>query len=306
MSDLILSVKIISLLWDMKFIYLLCALLTCFHAFGQNIESNYKVYDTKNHKIISLDDIVEEMGHNDVLFFGEEHNDSIGHFLEISLLEKLNRRFNGRVALSMEMFHTDIQPIMDEYLVGLISEKNFIKEARAWSNYKDYKPLVEFAKLKKLNIIAANAAARYSNAVTMGGLIVLEKLPKSSASFLPPLPIDTVKGRYQDKFNEILGGHSMGTMKVYQTQNFWDATMAWSISRFIQKNKGIKVFQVNGRFHSDEKLGTFAKLQQYTPKLRIKNISSFSDENFDEPNWQKFESLGDYIIITNPKIKRSY
>lgn len=290
----------------MKILYLFALLTTCFSAFAQNTASNYKVYNTKNHQVISLDKLVQELDNCDVLFFGEEHNDSIGHLLELTLLEKMDQRFSGRTTVSLEMFHTDTQPIVNEYLAGAISEKNFIKEARAWSNYKDYKPLIEYAKNNKLKVIAANAAARYSNAVTTEGLGVLYKFPQTSAPFLPPLPIDTATGRYQEKFSEILGGHSMGNMKVYQTQNFWDATMAWSIAKFAKENKGIKILQVNGRFHSDERLGTLAKLQGYAPKLRIQNISSFSDESFDNPNWQKFELLGDYIIITNPQIKRSY
>ena len=98
----------------------------------------------------------------------------------------------------------------------------------------------------------------------------------------------------------------MGSMKVYQTQNFWDATMAWSIAKFAKANKGIKILQLNGRFHSDEKLGTLAKLQKYAPTLKILNISSFSDENFENPNWEKHKNLGDYIIITDPKVKRSF
>jgi len=98
----------------------------------------------------------------------------------------------------------------------------------------------------------------------------------------------------------------MGSMKIYQTQNLWDATMSWSINKFVKANRGFKVFQLNGRFHSDEKLGTLAKLAQANPKLKILNISSFSDESFTNPDWEKFKKLGDYIIITDPSVKRSY
>ena len=103
-----------------------------------------------------------------------------------------------------------------------------------------------------------------------------------------------------------MGGHSMGPMKIYQTQNLWDATMAWFIAKFIKQHKGTKVLQLNGRFHSDEKLGTVAKLRKYEPNLQILNISSFSDASFNNPNWEKFKNLGDYIILTNPEIKRSF
>lgn len=277
-----------------------------FLASSQDIDKHYKIYDVKKQQLISIDAIVADMAKADVLFFGEEHNDSIGHYLEASLLKKLAANYPNQVALTMEMFHTDVQAIINEYLQGIISEKNFIKEARAWNNYKDYRPMVELAKAQKFEVIGANAAARYSNAVTRSGLQVLADLPASSKQFLPPLPIDTLTGRYYEKFIDLLGGHGMGPMKVYQSQNFWDATMAWSIAKFAKANKGKKIFQVNGRFHSDERLGTYAQLQKIAPKLKVLNISCFSADDFANPNWEKHQALGDYVILTDPTVKKTF
>lgn len=287
------------------FLFITCSILS-FNSFCQEVFTPYKIYDVKRQKLITIDDIVNDLTNADILFFGEEHNDTIGHVLEADIFKKLNQKFPKGIALSLEMFHTDVQPIVNEYLSDLISEKNFIKEGRAWPNYNDYRPLVEYAKANRLPVIAANAATRYSNAVTKGGLDILKTFPKSALDILPPTPIDTVTGRYLEKFSGLLGGHSMGGMKVYQTQNFWDATMAWSIAKFIKVNKGTKVLHLNGRFHSDEKLGTLAKLQKYAPQLKILSISSFSSEDFDQPDWDKYQILGDYIIITNPKVKKSF
>ena len=290
----------------MKYFLLAIVMSVAIGLKAQNTINQYKIYDVKKQKEISIDNIVGDIKNADVLFFGEEHNDSIGHALEAEILKKINQAYPQQVALSMEMFHTDIQPVLNEYLADVISEKNLIKEGRAWENYNDYKPLVEYAKTNKLQVIAANAAARYSNAVTKNGLAMLKNFPKTSLSFLPPLPIDTATGRYYEKFTGLLGGHGMGTMKVYQTQNFWDATMAWSISKFSKINKGMKILHLNGRFHSDEKLGTIAKLQQYSPQLKILNISAFANKGFEKPDWIKYSNLGDYIIITDPTIKKSY
>ena len=273
---------------------------------AQDLNQHYKVYDVKRKQIIQLDDIVADMAKADVLFFGEEHNDSIGHYLEVTLFKKLATTYQNQVGLTLEMFHTDVQTVINEYLAGIISEKNFTKEARAWNNYKDYKPMVEFAKNEGIAVIGGNAAARYSNAVTKNGLGILSKLPASSKQFLPPNTVDTLTGRYYEKFIGLLGGHGMGTMKVYQSQNFWDATMAWSIAKFAKENKGKKIFQVNGRFHSDEKLGTYAQLQKYAPKLKALNIASFAAEDFENPNWEKYQNLGDYVIVTDPKVKKSF
>lgn len=273
---------------------------------AQDLSEHYKVYDVKKQKIINLDDIVADMAKADVLFFGEEHNDSIGHYLEVTLFKKLATAYQNKVGLTLEMFHTDVQPVINEYLAGFITEKNFVKEARAWNNYKDYKPMIEFAKNEGIIVIGGNAAARYSNSVTKNGLEILSKLPAGSKQFLPPNAVDTLTGRYYEKFIGLLGGHGMGAMKVYQAQNFWDATMAWSIAKFAKENKGKKVFQVNGRFHSDEKLGTYAQLQKYAPKLKVLNIASFAAEDFENPNWEKYRNLGDYVIVTNPKVKKSF
>lgn len=267
--------------------------------------AHYKIYDVKKQKSIQLAELLKEMKDVEVLFFGEEHNDSIGHQLEAEIYQQLSSSY-PKTVLSLEMFHTDIQPVMDEYLLGLISEKNFLKEARVWKNYEDYKPMIEYAKTHHLPVIAANAATRYSNAVSKSGLLVLDQFPKSSLSFLPPLPVDTAAGKYYDKFIAMLGGHGMGTMKIYQTQNLWDATMSWSIAKYLKSNKGAKVFQVNGRFHSDEQLGTLAKLKTLLPKLKIANISCFSGEDFAAPDWTKYSNLGDYIILTDPAVKRTF
>lgn len=265
--------------------------------FAQNTDQSYKIFETKTRKNITVEELVKNMKNVDVLFFGEEHNDSIGHVLEAAIFSRMIHSYPG-TALSLEMFATDVQPVINEYLAALISEKNFIKEARAWNNYKDYRPLIELAKLNKAGVIGANAATRYSNAVTFSGLQKLNDFPAASKAFLPPLPVDTATGRYYEKFIETLGGHDMGGMKIFQTQNLWDASMAWSIAEYAKLNPRKKIFQVNGRFHSDEHLGTFAQLKKYAPKLNAVNISCFAGKQDTQPDWTKQAESGDYIIIT--------
>ncbi|CAM4035833.1 Uncharacterized iron-regulated protein [Pedobacter westerhofensis] len=261
--------------------------------------SSWQVIDTKTGKNISTDELVQHLKKVDVLVFGEEHNDSAGHLAEAEILGKMILAYPP-AALSLEMFSTDVQPVINEYLLGLISEKNFIKEAKAWPNYKDYRPLIELAKSTHSDVIGTNAATRYSNAVSMAGLARLKEFPEASKSFLPPLPVDTATGRYHDKFIETLGGHDMGSMKIYQTQNLWDASMAWSIAKYTKLNPGKKVLQINGRFHSDEKLGLIAQLKKYAPKLSVLNISCFPAESADAKDTAKYAGLADYVIITSP------
>ena len=273
----------------------------------ENTLSHYKIYDTKNQKLIAAEDIINNMDNADVLFFGEEHNDSTCHLLEFVLFSKIASKYPGNSALSMEMFETDCQNVLSEYLNGLIREKNFINEARAWHNYKDYRPLIELAKTQHIAVVAANAPARYVNMVNRTGLDGLQNLGEIGKSWLPPLPIDTASGAYYEKFLEVMGGHNaMGGMQMYQAQNLWDATMAWSMTRFLKKHRNYKLFQVNGGFHTEEKLGTAAQLARYAPKLKILNIACFSDDSYDNPDWNKYSKSNDYIILTDPKLPKTF
>jgi len=271
---------------------------------GQDISpSHYKIYSTTEQKLVTITDIIKQSSKIDVLFFGEEHNDSTAHSLEYALFKGLTEKYPNQAALSMEMFQTDCQLVLNEYLNDLIREKNLLTDARAWPNYKDYRPLVELAKLQHLPVVAANAPSRYTNMVTRNGLSSLQQLSVQAKSYLAPLPIDTAIGAYYDKFVKIMGGHeAMSGMQIYQSQNLWDATMAWSIAQFLKTHTGFKVLQLNGGFHSEEKLGAVAQLKKYTPKARILTISSYADESFDNPDWTKFKTLADYIIITDRKL----
>lgn len=293
----------------MKRLILASAFLMPVAAFSQDsLYSHYKIYSVAAQKVITIDDIVKDAANADVLFFGEEHNDSTGHYLEKVIFQKLSQKYPKKVALSMEMFETDCQNTLDEYLAGFIREKNFITEARAWKNYKDYRPLIEWAKTNHIPVIAANAPNRYVNMANRLGLIGLQQLNDISRSYLPPLPIDTATGQYYEKFWTVMGGHSasMNGMQIYQAQNLWDATMGWSIARFAKKHKHHKIFQVNGSFHSEGKLGAAAQLIKYAPRLKILNIATYCDENYDHPDWAKLAENGDYIIVTDPRLPKTF
>lgn len=287
----------------MKLRILILIMLPVF-AFSQ---PHYKIYSTQAQKEVPIDDVIGQMDHADVLFFGEEHNDSTCHVLEYLLLKGISEKYPGKTALTMEMFETDCQEVLNEYLEGFIREKNFITEARAWQNYKDYRPLIELAKTEHIPVVAANAPARYVNMVNRLGLGSLNKLNATAKEWLPPLPVDTATGAYYQKFLDVMGGHSsMGGMQMYQAQNLWDATMGWSIARFLKKHRDYKILQVNGGFHSEEKRGAAAQLKKYDRKASIINIACFADENFENPDWSKFSKDNDYIILTDPKLPRTY
>jgi uncharacterized iron-regulated protein len=280
-------------------------------------EQHYRIYSVKAGKEISIADIAADMQNADVLFYGEEHNDSVTHYLEHEILESLYQVYGRNITLSMEMFERDVQPIMNEYLNSDIREKNFKRDARTWSNYRDYRPMVELCKANKLDVICANAAGRYSNLAGRKGQNGLMALPEDSKKYFAPLPYDTASGKYYEKLVGLFDkGNSkkkkqdskanVETFSLVMAQSLWDATMAYSISDYFKTHPSKKVFQVNGRFHSDEYFAAVTQLKKYSPDIRCMVISSGSDKSFPDIDWKKHEHLGDYIIITDPKVPGTY
>lgn len=293
--------------------------------FAQLSEKNYKIYCVKTGKEVTLQDIALDMKNYDVLFFGEEHNDSVTHFLEKNMLEQLFEAYGNNITLSMEMFDRDVQEVMNEYLEGDIKEKFLIKDARCWSNYRDYRPMIELAKTHHLAVVCANAPTRYTNLAGRKGQGALNSLPQEAKAWIAPLPYDTASGKYYEKLMNLTSHDasptqpnndttpkppanvvSMGGFNLMLAQSLWDATMAYSIADYLHHAKDKKVMQVNGRFHSDERMAVVAQLKKYNPKLKTLVISASTDDSFPTIDWRQYEQIADYIIITDPHIPKTY
>ena len=61
----------------------------------------------------TLEELITEIRNSDVTFLGEIHTDTVAHDLEALLLEKV---WDDRQSLSLEMFETDVQFVLDEYM----------------------------------------------------------------------------------------------------------------------------------------------------------------------------------------------
>ncbi len=294
-----------------------------------SLESHYVIYSVVQNQRTTIEKIVEDFEDYDVVFFGEEHNDSIAHFLEYLLLEELYDRFGKKLALSMEMFDRDVQGILNEYLSNHIDERFFAKDARAWPNYSDYRPLVEFAKEKKLDVIAANAPFRYAAMANAKGQKSLESLSTTARSFIAPLPYDTAASAYYEKIVSVrhpppipesktdttTGGTSkepkimpanMPTKNINQGQSLWDATMAYSLHQYLKMHRGKKIMHVNGRFHSDGYFGVVQQLKRYDNKIRYLVISAFPSDSFQNIDVNQYKTLADYLIVTDPSISAAF
>lgn len=263
--------------------------------------SPYKVY-TSDGKPATFEDVVKAASKSELVFFGELHNDPIGHWLEFKLIEALAQKTTVKVG--MEMFETDDQVKLNEYSKGLLSEKQFEAEAKLWSNYKqDYKPIVTYCMKNKIPVYGTNVPRRYASMMNKQGMEFHTQLDEAAKKWMPsfPLQVDTNLSSYQEMMQ--MGIHAaMGTNMVY-AQALKDATMAWSIMQQLDKNS--IYIHLNGEFHSQKKEGICAFLPQYDKK-KIDFLTISCQEKPVDTFDAEDAGRADFIIYLSPDMIKSY
>lgn len=253
----------------------------------------------------SLEGVLDVLDPVDVVLVGEEHDDRLGHRVELALLQGAWARYGAGeerpVVLSMEMFERDVQVVVDEYLEGLITEEHFLASSRPWRNYREaYRPLVEFARDHDLPLVAANAPRRYVNLASRRGRGSLGELSPEALATLAPLPYPEASATYRAQWDSVMGDaarHMSGS--VLDGQALWDATMAYSIARALDARPGALVLHLAGGFHVESGTGIPEDLGRYRPGTRtvVVAIRPVEDPAAFDPS--EHAGRGDFVILTD-------
>lgn len=266
-----------------------------------DIRNNTPIF-TGSGAAITYGSMLNDLALNDVVFFGELHGNALSHAMEHTLLRDLGERRPGAIAVGMEMFDSDVQLVMDEYLAGLIPKHRFIHEARAWPEYeRNYEPIVELCRKQNIQLIATNAPHRYASAVFLGGLDALHLFPLEARRYFAPLPI--LYDESLKTYREISAGMSpkTGSMhrsgKLVDAQVLRDATMAHFILKHFERGK--LVLHFNGAYHSAYREGIVWFLLRERGDLRTKVITTVIQEHTGYLEAHHF-GKGDYLIVAPP------
>ncbi len=273
-------------------------------------ESQYdaRVIDADTGTSLTVDELANRLANIDIVVVGEYHGHHASHLLQARLQQALFRQ-NPRQVLTMEQFNVDHQDTLDRFLSGELGETELIEDAEAWNIYRaSYRPLVEFARRNQLPVIAANAPAAVVRCVGRKGPDYLEKLPPETRKLLPETAfLDTPA--YKEKFVEAIGGShgikdgelSERMRNTYHAQLLRDNTMAQAILDARADHPEHQVLHTTGTFHSEERLGTVAVLEQRAPEVSIAVITPvFWPDGEDDAPFETNRSKGDYLYFIQP------
>ncbi|MFV0591803.1 MAG: ChaN family lipoprotein [Draconibacterium sp.] len=263
-----------------KYSAFLLLLFLVFTAFKSD-KTAFLLFD-QNGKPVKYEKMLKQIKDADIVLFGELHDNPISHWLELEITKDMFDMAGQNLVLGAEMFESDNQIILDEYLSEKISQSNFEIEMRLWPNYKtDYKPLVEFAKNKGLHFVATNVPRRYAALVNKKGFEGLEELSDEAKAFIPPLPIayDPMLNCYESMMHmEGMGSHL--TPNFPKAQAIKDATMAHFI--LLNRKPGKKIIHYNGAYHSENFESIYWYLKHENPTLKIVTITTVQQKDISK------------------------
>jgi uncharacterized iron-regulated protein len=269
----------------------------------------YLLYD-QDFKPISYEKMLKELAQADIVFFGELHDNSLNHWLELQVTKDLFEAKKEKLILGAEMFEADNQTVVNEYLKKIITAKQFETEAKVWQNYQtDYKPLLDFAQNNELKFVATNIPRRYASIVSKGGIEALSQLSEEAKKNIAPLPIDVdlTLPAYAEMMKmggmHGMGGSSMSAENITNAQVIKDATMA----SFILKNyqSGQTFLHYNGSYHSNNFEGIVWHLKKKNPKLKIVTINTIQAEDITKPA-EKEKNSANFIFVIPDDMTKSY
>ncbi|MBN3583596.1 ChaN family lipoprotein [Algoriphagus aestuarii] len=240
----------------------------------------------------------------DVTFFGELHNNSLTHWLQLQVLKGMYSK-NQDLVLAAEFFERDDQLNIDEWFSGKMTEKNFEAEAKLWNNYKtDYRPLMRFANENHLQFIASNVPRKYASQTSRSGKAALDSLSDEAKRYMATLPfeVDMAMPGYV-AMKEMMHGAPGNSDYMIQAQALKDATMAESLFETIAAGK--KILHINGSYHSKDDEGILWYLNRKFPDLKMLNIHTVTQDQLDSLNPENAKS-GEIILVLPSDSHESY
>jgi uncharacterized iron-regulated protein len=165
--------------------------------------------------------------------------------------------------------------------------------------------------LPPLPFAPASAAYAGKFAQAMGGGPALAASPHGAATpaageARPAAPTEAPARAQPAPGGQTSAAAAHGSANLLDAQNLRDATMAYAISEHLKRAPGAFVFHVNGRFHSEERLGVTEHLLRYRPTTRVLVVTIVSDRSFPDFDAATMARLGDYVIVTDPRLTRTF
>lgn len=216
------------------------------------------LFDASTGKSIDAEAFFATLRTARVVYVGERHDEPLDHAVQYSILRHLER-YEPSLAIGMEMFQVPFQEPLTRWSAGLIDESVLRRETEydeRWGfDFGMYRPILEYARSRGIEIVALNAPRELSVAVAKGGLV---SLSAEQLAELPELDLDEPQHRalFDAEFDAAEHAAKDSLDQYYAAQVVWDETMASRVAETLARPGGpSKMIVFAGRVHVKYGLG---------------------------------------------------
>jgi uncharacterized iron-regulated protein len=210
---------------------------------------------------------------SDVVCVGETHDQANDHLAQLEALKALYEARGHNIVVGFEMLNMTLQPVLDDYASGGITEAEFLQKAdwqKEWGfDFNLYKPLFDLIREKKLRALALNLPKRVVSKIAAAGL---SGLSDEDRRYLPANLQVTANEQYITYIRQSFQGHMADMFKFENylaAMSAWNETMGARLAEFINANPGFSALTVAGNGHIIYNAGIPASLKARAPGARV-------------------------------------
>ncbi|NOY64434.1 MAG: PDZ domain-containing protein, partial [Nitrospirae bacterium] len=259
---------------------------------GMVIDLSFSIDAVDVKKQPDFGEIINSIKDKQVVYVGETHTSYSHHLVQFEIIKRLFQK-NKKLIIGMEMFQRPFQKFIDQYIEGRIDEETFLKKTeyfKRWSfNYNLYRDILQFARDRKIPVIALNIKKEIIDKVSKKGL---DALTDAELKLIPE-DIDMTNQDYRDFLKEIFMGHRNSRKRdfdnFYLSQLLWDETMAHSIVRALKNHPDYQMVVLIGNGHLQNSWGVPSRVK------RLMDVTSTVILNSPEEDIKR--GLADYVLF---------
>jgi uncharacterized iron-regulated protein len=228
------------------------------------------------------DTLLQRLAGQQVVLLGETHDSAEDHRWQLQVLIQLHAR-RPRIAIAFEMFPRRVQPVLDDWVAGKLTEQEFLGRSewnRVWTyDARDYLPLFHFARMHRLPMLAMNVERSLPEAIGKSGWDAVPETQKEGISRPAAPSAGYVKelGRVFDNHPARERGEATFPFFV-EAQTAWDRAFAQSIAGHLATNPDALVVGILGAGHVRHGHGVAHQLADFAVK-RVSGLITWDQGN---------------------------
>ncbi len=194
---------------------------------------------------VTKDQMIEIVSGSRVIYVGETHDNLEAHRAQLEVIERLAKKFPGKITVGMEMFRQSAQPDLDRWHNGDLPQGKFktLFQKNWGPGFNLYQPIFDFIKENAIPLIGLKSSRETEAQFRKQGM-------EASPGSFPEMDESDI--HHKTFSMSIFGGHAdhaEALKKPYQMLLLWEETMARTVAEFLKNNPDRKLVVLAGGFH---------------------------------------------------------